>query len=310
MLKIVFFIPLGEGDSSRVHYTIDSIRRFCNDYRIVVILDGVTSREQLPDGGDIDYHVAQYQSHGHWGAIWINQMSSMVQLMASDEIYDQTVFVKIDADAILVRYGFYKRAHAIFNSRKRVGQIGQAFSDVSGRRLLNLGWQHFSQKTVGLLGLKLFLTAKSSREINGYKQRIEAWLRYRKLVKANPAPYEYSIGGCYCLSYQFLKEFIQSKQLDNPPFMFTPTFGEDAIMGLMVGALGFDIVDDSLDHGLFAVGGIYDRTNQSFRVNPLDIAKRGHIVIHPFKFGYDDQDGKHPEDELVKKFLSLQIMND
>lgn len=303
MLQLVFVLPLGPNDIERFHYTIESIRKYCEYFKVLVILDGVEQGNSFPTGEDIEYHTAHYLSKGHWGAIWLNQMLGFEYAMKHLAVDEQSVFVKIDADALVIKDGFHQRANALFASRTSAGLIGQVYSDVTGSRLLNLGWENYYKKTVGLRGLKLFLSGQSCVEGSSTGQRFRAWKAYRKIVRANPAPHHFGIGGCYCLSFSFLKKFVDLNLCLDSPFRFTPRFGEDAIMGLTVGSIGFDLLDDSMDGGLMAVGGMYSSNQKCFRVSPLDIAARNHTVIHPFKYGYKDDKNAYSESELVEKLL-------
>ncbi|MER2491832.1 hypothetical protein [Catenovulum sediminis] len=306
MYKLIFVLPLGDADAQRVHYTIKSIRKYCTDYLISVVLDGVKNPSALPVGDDIEYLDAKYKSGGHWGAIWLNQMHAMCAYIDHPKTDDNTLFVKIDADALIVQEGFYQRAKALFNSRPKAGQIGQVYTDSVGNRLVNKGWQNFYHKTLGWRGYKKFILGKAANGqfSKNLSARLQAYQTYANLVKKNPAPHEYAIGGCYCLTQQFVADFYRKGLLDANPFLFTPEFGEDAIMGLYVGALGYTLLDDTMDQGLFAVGGMYNKYDDAFRANPLKIAQRGHTVIHPFKFGYQDNSIQLDEFELADKLLN------
>lgn len=302
MIRTVFILPLAEGDVCRVNYTIQSIRSNCIDYKIAIVLDGVKSIESVATGDDISFHDAEYLSKGHWGAIWLNQMKVMKYYALSDLTNENTLYIKIDSDALVLRKGIYERAHTLFQSRPKIGQLGQVYSDCVGNRLKNAGWQNFYEKTYGLRGLKLFLTGKThSPEYEvSILTRVKSWLRYRKYIRDNDEPHTYGIGGCYILSDACVHSIIDTGVIEEKTFLLTPDFGEDALMGLLVGSVGYTKLDDVADQGLFAVGGLYNKTTDTFRANPVEIAKRGHYIIHPFKFGYVCDNFTMSEDELVQ----------
>jgi hypothetical protein len=122
-------------------------------------------------------------------------------------------------------------------------------------------------------------------------------------VKQAPSPEKYAIGGCYIISGAFLDALNASNLLNQNPFLSQPNYGEDAITGLVVQALGFNVIDDVLDDGIFAVGGIYNKYEETFRCDPREIKKRNHIIIHPVKFGYKNNTVELSEDQLVKELL-------
>lgn len=305
MLTSVFVLPLAQGDVGRVAYTIESIRANCTDYIIAIVLDGIDSTDGLPTGDDLEYHTARYHSKGHWGAIWLNQMAVIKFYSISARTNQNTIYIKIDSDALVLKSGLYERAFAIFSSRPNVGQIGQVYTDCVGNRLKNQGWVNFYEKTFGIRGLRMFLFGKCCPGFPkiGLKSRVVAWLRYREYIKGNSEVHSYAIGGCYILRSSCVEAVIELGVIDEKTFLLTPDFGEDALMGLIIGACQFDKMDDVSDGGLFAVGGLYNKYDDVFRANPLDIAKRGHYIIHPFKFGYKNEDIAINEHDLVVQLI-------
>jgi len=305
MIAMVFILPLAQGDVCRVGYTIQSIRTNCTNYKIAVVLDGVDSKEALPIGDDIAYHQATYCSKGHWGAIWLNQMMVIKHYATSANTDRETIYVKIDSDALIIKSGLYERASALFSSRPSVGQIGQVFTDCVGHRLYNHGWMNFYSKTYGIRGLRMFLlgdTCSDSPKVS-VKERFLSWVKYRTYIKKSKEPHTYAIGGCYILRSTCVDAVIATGVIDDKMFLLTPDFGEDALMGLLVGVCQFDKMDDVSDGGLFAVGGLYNKYDDVFRANPLEIANRDHYIIHPFKFGYKDDSLILNEQELIRQLV-------
>ncbi|MBL8225892.1 MAG: hypothetical protein JNM50_11240 [Chromatiales bacterium] len=296
-------MPLGPSDVVRVAYAVRSIRQHAAAYRIVLVLDGVAP-ESLPPGvigDDLVVRVNERPSRGHWGQIWLGQCRAMIAALGWDDLAPDAVFVKFDADALLVRAGIGDRARALFASRPDVGQLGQCFNNVRGAALPNAGWARFYRLICGWRGL-LRLPAAATRHGRSPLAGLSAWIRLRALVaKAQSEGYrlgEFAIGGCYILRRELVERLGAGDMLAVTPFGLLPTTGEDGVMTVYVYAAGFSAMDDGADGGIFAVEG------KNFRVSPFLLRDRGHYVLHPLKYGYSAQARSYTEEELVDSLLA------
>jgi hypothetical protein len=303
LVTTVFVVPLGPSDVLRVAYAVRSIRQHATDYRIVLVLDGVDPAS-LPGevrAEDVVVRVNEQPSRGHWGQIWLGQCRAMVATLQWQDLAPDAVFVKFDADALLVRPGIGERARALFASRTEVGQLGQCFNNVRGAALPNPGWARFYRLICGWRGL-VRLPLAAVRQGRSPMAGLSAWLRLRGLVQqAQAEGYrlgEFAIGGCYILRREVVNRLGAGALLDATPFDLLPTTGEDGVMTLYVYTTGFSAMDDGADGGIFAVEG------KQFRVSPFVLRDRGHYVLHPLKYGYSDGGISHSESELVEALLS------
>jgi hypothetical protein len=302
MTDTLFFVPIGPNDVQRACWAVRSIRKYSQNYKIYLLLDGppTSSLSAELSGADIEIASNIPPSNGNWGKIWLMQCSAMVKALHSDEVSSDAIFVKFDADALLVRSGLTERARAIFASRSSAGQIGQCFSNVNGGRLSNSGWANFMGKMLGWRGLARF--AKGAR-LNGEGQLagLEAFRLYRTLLQraiANGYTLgEFAIGGCYILRREVVSGLETSGFLHRSPFRLLPMTGEDGIMTPHVYAVGYAVVDDVSDGGLFAIEG------KHFRADPLLLKSRGHYVLHPLKYGYLANGRVMEEAELITRLM-------
>lgn len=284
VIEALFFIPIGPNDTQRAVWTVESIRMHCEDYRIHLLVDGPDPSSLPPQltGSDIRIHVQSPPTKGNWGKIWLMQCLAMSGLMNDPAVSPQAIFVKIDADALVLRAGLAKRAQGIIATRPAAGQIGQCFSNSSGGRLSNSGWANFLQKMAGWRGLRRFLvTAVKTDE--GWGAGLTAFFEFRALMRRAKAngyrPGEFAVGGAYILRREVVQALETSGLLRPSPFRFLaharPGLGEDIVTAVYVYAVGYATMDDISDGGIFAVEG------KAFEVDPFVLKARGHYIIHP-----------------------------
>jgi hypothetical protein len=301
MIESVFFIPLANGDLSRVANTVKSIRAHCMNYRIYLLLDGpdASSLDPLLLGPDLVVRQNRVPTRRHWGKIWAMQCQAMVSALDIPELSDRAIFVKIDADAIVVREGLVERAQQIFDTRPAAGQLGQSFSNILGGRLKNPGWANFFQKMMGWRGVLRFV--RHGGEQGGMAHALQAFRRFRRLItQASANGYalgEFAIGGSYIVRRSVVEYMARPEVLNESPFLWLPDTGEDGVMTPYVYAAGYSLMDDGSDGGIFGVEG------KQIRMNPQLLRQRGHYIIHPTKYGYDDGETKLNEDQLVQSLL-------
>lgn len=301
MIEAIFFIPLARGDLARVGNTVTSIRLFGENARIYLLLDGASSADLDPAllGGDVIVMENPVPTRRHWGQIWAMQCRAMVAALSAPDVSPQAIFVKIDADAILVRPGLVERAQRIFATRPAAGQLGQGFSNILGGRLANAGWGNFYRKMTGWRGLLRFVRqGLARRDLAG---ALGAHRRFRQLMAlATSHGYtagEFAIGGSYILRRAVVEHLARPGVLADSPFLWLPDTGEDGVMTPYVYAAGYSLMDDGSDGGIFAVEG------KAIRMDPGLLKARGHYIVHPTKYGHE-QGGVHmDEDQLVQSLL-------
>lgn len=305
-ISAVFVIPLGPRDLARVGWTIQSIRRHCKNFHIMLLLDGPRTSD-LPEGisgVDLSIREATPPSLGHWGKIWLMQCRAMVDALTLHGLDDDAVFIKIDADALIVRHGLIERAQRIFATRPAAGQIGQCFSSVLGGRLANAGWANFFRKMSGWRGL-VRLVQGALAEGEGFFSGVAAHREFRALLaRAGKFGYtdgEFAIGGSYILRRAVVERL--EPLLPSSPFRFLSATGEDGVMTPYVYATGHAAFDDVSDGGIYAVEG------KEFRVDPFVLLERGHYILHPTKYGHAANGYQLSEAELVERIMGQSSEN-
>lgn len=304
-IQCIFFVPVAVADIERVAWTIASIRKFCKNYKIYLLLDGprIFDLNEIILGADVVLKENLTPTKKHWGKIWHMQCQAMVDACISEKTSEDAIFVKIDADALLVRPGFIDRARDIFKTRPNAGQLGQCHTNVLGGRLGNPGWANFFKTIIGWRGF-IRLIKTSLKEERKFIDAFRAFKTLRKIITcARNNGYvdgEFAIGGCYILRKSFVQKLYESKLINSSPFLWLPEAGEDGVMTPHVYALGYSAIDDCADGGIFAVEG------KEFRIDPFTLKKRGHYVIHPVKYGYHQNGQSFTESALTEKLISDQ----
>lgn len=303
MISICFFVPVCPKDANRILWTIASIRSHCRDYRIFVLADG--HRDQFPQlddfRGDIEIMFCSRPSKGHWGRIWQMQVKAMLGSLNRKDLSENCVFIKIDADAVIVRPGLFDRASRIFLANPQVGQIGQCHSNINGWPLANEGWANFFVKTQGVRGfIKLARNALQAEAPLFDSAR--CWIKYRRLIRTaiqnNYRLGEFAIGGAYAIRPEVIRKIHADGWLVDSPFEYLPRVGEDVVMTLHIYAAGYSAVDDVAQDGIFAVCG------EEPWIHPFELKERGHYIIHPTKYGVTQLAPTQSEAELVRRLLA------
>ncbi|HYM71722.1 MAG TPA: hypothetical protein VET89_01985, partial [Stellaceae bacterium] len=253
-------------------------------------------------GPDIRIHTQSPPTKGNWGKIWLMQCLAMSEALNDPTVSRDAILVKIDADALVLRPGLAKRAQEIIATRPDVGQIGQCFSNIRGGSLFNFGWENFMRKTVGWRGFRKFLLA-AIRSGVGWRAGFSAFCNFRKIMtRARENGYRngsFAVGGCYILRREVIESLNKNGFFLRSPFPFLPDVGEDVVMTPHVYVVGYTVIDDISDDGIFAIEG------KELRVDPFVLKARGHYVIHPTKYGYRAHGSKtFSEAELVSASLN------
>jgi hypothetical protein len=297
VIEALFFIPIGPNDAQRVAWTVESIRTHCEDYRIHLLVDGPDS-SSLPaqlTGSDTRIHVHSPPTKGNGGRLWLMYCLAMSGTLNDPAVSPQAIFIKIDADALILRAGLAKRAQAVFATRPAAGQIGQCFSNICGGSLPNFGWANYMRKMAGWRGLRTFLV-RAAKTGEGWRAGFSAFFEYRALMKrARDNGYrsgEFAVGGSFILRREVVETLAANGLLRRSPFRFlTPL--EDVVMTPYVYAVGYAAMDDASDGGIFAIEG------KEFRLDPFVLKARGHYIIYPTKYGHNAHGHTLNEAELV-----------
>lgn len=304
MISAVFLIPVSPKDARRVAQTIRSIDGYCSNHKIILLLDGVSPDLLPPEarGPHLTIITHSKPTMGNWGEIFSRQCQALIGALRELNLADDAIFVKIDADAVVIRSGFVERAQAMFRTRPVVGQLGQCFSNIIGRRFHNKGWESFFSKMLGWRGLYRFVVGGLRQDEITIAGAIDRFLRFRQIVhqaKENGyRPGEFALGGCYILRKAVVVSMSADTVLTQSPFLLLPDVGEDVVLTLYIYSLGFSAADDTSDGGIFAVEG------KRLRANPKTLKARGHYVLHPVKYGYEGDGELLTESELVDDLLA------
>jgi len=301
MVSACFFIPLAPKDSRRVLWTIKSIRLHCTNYHIFVLLDG--TREQFPGlsiaGDDAEILLASKPSGGHWGAIWQMQNSAMMHALQRSDLSSDCVFVRIDADAIVVRPGLVERAQSIFNLDPSIGQLGQCHTNIVGEPMPNQGWANWYTKMNGVLGVFRMSRALYPSGI-GWLESFRLWSRFRVLVRAAVSNGfrlgEFAIGPSI-LRLTTVRRLFDEGWLTESPFKYFSRIQDDVAITPHVYAVGYRAVDDVAENGLFAICG------KEPWIHPFKLRQRGHYIIHSIKYGVTYESPYLTEAELAEALV-------
>jgi hypothetical protein len=285
MIETLFFIPVAAKDSVRAGYAVQSIRKFSEDYRIHLLLDGQSPETLAADlkGDDVRIMEIPAPSHGNWGKIWQHQCRCMIQALNEPDVSAQALFIRMDADAILIRKGASQRARKIFSTRPKAGQIGQTFSSIRGARFHNAGWSNYLRKMMGWRGTRQFLL-QAMREGDSLFGGLRAHRDFRAIVNGAIANGyvlgDICLGGFNVMRRELIAAMAARIPVETTPFRYLPIVGDDIVLTLYTYWLDFAPIDDSSDDGLCGV-----EANR-FRMDPFTLKRRGHYALHPLKYGH------------------------
>lgn len=297
MIECVVIVPVAADDASRLLLCLESIKENLTHYFVVVLLDGISINSidmEKISIENIKFIQLEKRSYKNWSIILENFSEGLRFGLSLDDLCPDAIFLKIDADAVIVREGLSGRVKNIFRTRPAAGLIGQCYSNVLGQRLHNHGWINFFKKVQGISGFRHFLTSRDVRWC--LQRRVKSFLFLKKIIKtACNNGYnlgEFPIGGSYILSRTAAQRLISVDILSRSPFFVFGGVGEDVCIGLFVYCVGFSLVDESMDGGIFAIEG------KELRVSPHDLKARGNFIVHPIKYGYKKNDIEMNEYDL------------
>lgn len=308
MVSSCFFIPLCASDVCRVKWTIRSIKKHCSDYRIFVIPDGFDiSKEDLdPEEDCLEVLPARTASKGDWGKIWQNMNDGMLHAMHRSDLSDDCIFVRMDADAMIVRDGLAERAQRLFSENPKCGQLGQCYHNIAWHEFGNAGWRNYFHNRItptGLLkALLLFCQATRSPIL-----AVRYTLRLRKLLLAaflNGYPAgKFCQGGAYILRRETVSRMAEEGWLIDSPMRLLPAkprLADDLRMAPHIYSVGYEMCDDVREGGIFAI------CAEEPYIHPIELCQRGHYIIHSTKYGTMLYPPYMSEEELAHYLLSYE----
>ena len=204
-----------------------------------LILDGVTpDKLALPSPMNFDVRIVvnPRPTGGHWGKVLQMQITTMRDALNEADVSADALLYRIDSDGVVVRPGLTNRAHDLFATRPKLGQIGQCFTNIVGGRMSNFGWENFFRISYGWRGLVHFLTRKVPNTTYSITARIEAWRNHRVILDhARDSGYmwgEFGLGP-YILRGSVINTLDRMGWVDTNPFLFLPKLGDDVAMTLL-----------------------------------------------------------------------------
>jgi len=303
VIEACFFIPLCEKDVIRAKWVVTSIRKYCRDYHIYILFDGFPqefSAGEYENSVDVDVIYSNKHSNGHWGRIWQMQNNGMAFALKRRDLSDACIFVRIDADALILRPGLIERAQSIFENNPNAGQIGQCTKNISGEPLHNKGWAEYFAKRVTFFGLiKLYvLFTKNQTGIIAAFRHVLVLKKLLKIAVSNGYPLGRFAIGPSIFRKNVIKQMNELGLLISSPFQFLPKPEDDVVFTIHVYTSGYTAIDDVDIGGIFAVCG-----KESW-IHPDELYDRGHYLFHPFKYGVNKFLPTLSEKELVDRLLN------
>jgi len=301
-IQACFFIPVCASDKQRVLWTIESIRKFCNNYIIYVLVDGIKPdfEDLFDESEDLTVIFIDKPTNRHWGLIWRMQNNGMRHALMRNDLDEECIFVKIDADAVIVREKYIETAQQFFRNNPRAGQAGQVFTNIVGLPLKNKGWKSYFENRFKPLGL-FKLWVKYLQEGFGPLKAYQLTIQFKHIfVVAEKNGYTngcFAIGGSYMLRKAVVEVMEKNDLLLNSPLCFIPDVGEDVLMTPHVYYAGYEAHDSIGENGLFAVYG------EELLVHPMQLKKEGNYIIHPLKYGYTREEPKLSELDCINLLL-------
>jgi hypothetical protein len=302
-IEACFFIPVCKSDKKRVLWTIKSIRKYCSDYMIYVLIDGIREEFEgaIEPAEDLKIIYIDKPTNRHWGLIWRMQNNGMREALSRNDLDDECIFVKIDADAVITRPGFIKTAQQFFSAHPTAGQVGQVFTNIVGLPLDNPGWESYFKNRLKPAGL-LKLWGKYINEGFGPLKAYNLTAQFRRIILgARKNGYHngcFAIGGSYMLRKRVVELMEENGFLLNSPFCFIPDVGEDVLMTPHVYFVGYQAMDSIGKEGLFAVYG------KELIAPPQKFKEEGNYIVHPFKYGVTQFIPTMTEDELAEILIA------
>jgi len=304
MIEAVFLLPVCKKDAERVVWTIKSIRKNCSNYYIYVIVD--CPPEDFPataaSGQNTELVYPRKLSKGDWGQVWDNRAEVMVRALERNDLSPECIFVKMDADAMVVRSGLVERAQTIFRHYPCCGQLGQCYFNISGYPLENKGYANYFRKRTALFGLIKAFVILCSQKFN-LKEALRLTLRLKYLfVSASDNGYKpgvFAIGGAYILRYDAVRKMHEAGWLTDSPLSKVLRGVDDFTTTPHIYAVGYKACDD------VGVGGIFAIVKELW-IHPIELCQRGHYIIHPVKYGVTLQKPYMSESELADFFLNYE----
>jgi len=252
----VVLIPCAPRDN--VVDTVDSVRTFLPDCRIVVIDDGIPDvrGDGLPDDATV-LPPLNYQRNTR-GSLWMKDCYGFRFILVN---YPSDFILRLDADALIVASGLETEITRVF-AEPHVGMAGVYRIDPSGGR------RDFSPV---------------ARAIAAETEGLRSWIRplargplRSLLVEAQRHGYaagEHALGAVTVVRTKMLEDWARRGWLELKGLR-TSHVPEDALLGLATRAAGFTIAELGGRDGPLAV------TWRGLPASPPQLAASGAIAVH------------------------------
>jgi hypothetical protein len=238
--------------------TVDSVRTFLPDCRIVVIDDGIPDVRGNGLPGDVTVLPPLNYQRNTFGGLWMKYCYGLKFIMVN---YPSDFILKLDADALVVAPGLGTEIERVF-ADPQVGLAGVYRIDPSGGR------RDFSP---------------IARAIAAETEGLRSWIRpiargplRSLLVEAQRHGYEageHALGAANVFRTKMLEDWARRGWLDLKGLR-TSHVPEDALLSLTTRAAGFTIAE------LGGRGGPLAVTWKGLPASPPQLAASGALVVH------------------------------
>jgi glycosyltransferase involved in cell wall biosynthesis len=268
----VIVIPFADGELPMVLDTLQSIDRFVGEPHHVIAVDDC-SRDRLDERlrgmrGDITV-LRNERKHGGRSGLYVTMANACKHAL---DRFSFRVFMKMDADALMVGPGLMTQAIRCFEDHPQAGILGSYRVRADGERRSWLKWK-----------LGFWYETNPLRALWGRKP---LWRDPIRLARRRAYDVgENVLGGAYLIRRECLEAMRRNNLLDYEyeAILSESRMGEDVIFSLMVKAAGYDLHDfGSPEHSMAL----------ALTHVPLpkeEILRQGKTVIHSVKRGKDGE---------------------
>jgi hypothetical protein len=265
---IAVIIPAGPRDNALD--TVESVIHYTRPPRIIVVVDDNSLRHReiirLSDlRPDTMVIPAPPRAPGSQGGLWVKLAAGYRWVLQK---YEPQIFLRLDADALLIGHGIESRAEEAFASSPAVGLLGSYRVGPDGTARDSSWAARQLRVETGVRGL-IYPRCRSSLR------------RFLALARSNGyVDGESALGGAYIHSYRAAESIYRRGWL-NQPWLASSRLGEDHIMALLTMAAGYRIEDFGGPTGPLALKW------QGLPAHPDHLLAAGKLVTHSVRSWQD-----------------------